>query len=111
MTLILPNGKAKWEKTLAEKKGYVKTQHGALEGGCQFPAYKLRKEHASEVLSEIAKKLWFVRQKMADIGWDDEQTQIVVGIQARNKWVEDSDGEWTEMGSPEWLDKQVKKAT
>jgi hypothetical protein len=103
----------KWGETAAEKqlrqKGYAKTQHGALEGGCQFPAYLLRKEHAGEALQQIARVLHAMRQKMADLAWDDEQTGVFIGVQIRNQWYE-IDGELVEKGGPEWLALEAKKA-
>lgn len=106
MTLILPD---KWKETQAEKRGYVKTQKGILEGGCQFYASKLRKDQASEVLQQIAKTLWTMRQKMADLSWDDENSGVFIGIQIRNNWVE-IDGEWVEKESPEWMSRITKQS-
>jgi hypothetical protein len=102
--IILPG---EWKKTHAEKRGYVISKHGILEGGCQFSASKLRKDQAGDALQSIAKILWSMRQKMADLSWDDDNTMVAIGVQIRNRWVE-IDGDWVEEDSPEWLARTAK---
>ena len=99
MTLILPD---RWEKTAAEKKGYVRSQKGILEGGYDCSAHMLRKDQAPELTHQLLKTLWAIRNKMAELGWDDDSCHVAIGIQVRNGWAE-VDGTWYEKGSEEWL--------
>ena len=106
MGIIRPGN---WEKTAAEQKGFVTSQHGILEGGCDFSAAKTRGDQSHEILQQIAKIIWGMRQKMADLSWDDDECQICIGIQIRNQWVE-IDGTWYEKGSEEWMRQIANKA-
>ena len=97
-----------WQKTHAEKRGFTTTQHGCLQSGTQFSAAELRNDRAGDALQKIAKMLWAMRQKMADLSWDDDETMVVVEAQVRNHWYE-IDGEWVEKDSPEWMAKKIQK--
>lgn len=113
--IILPGpGGGKWQETTAERslreKGHRDKQHAVLETGMEFCASETRKDQAGDLLQRIAKCVWGLRQKIADMGWDDDKVLMVLGIQARNGFTRSADGEWLEEGSQEWMDRQALKA-
>lgn len=106
MSLILPE---KWAATEAEQRGFVTSQHGILEAGWDGPASMLRKDQAGQLVHELAKLLHAIHGKMGDLSWNDDEVQICIGVQARNKWVQ-VEGIWFEVGSPEYLRRIAEKA-
>lgn len=113
--IILPGGgNGEWKETPGERSlrqlGHRSTENAIFETGIELGADELRKEHAGATMQKIGKALWALRQKMADLSWDDDKVCIVIGIQARNGYVKDVEGEWVEEGSPQWLDKIADKA-
>jgi len=97
------------ERSLREKKHSTK-QVGCIESGCQFGMDLLRKDKAMEAFRLIMGALHAVKNAAADQKWDDERVCVTVGIQVRNNWEKDMDGEWVEVGSNQWLDKIADKA-
>jgi hypothetical protein len=98
-----------WEETPGERslreQGHRTKQNAVMETGIEFGADMLRKENAAEAFQKVMKALWEIKNAMAAQGWDDDKVLVVVGIQARNGWEKDCDGEWVEIGSNLWLDK------
>lgn len=113
--IIIPGGGGgKWEETAGERSlrqlGHKTTNRGVMEIGLEFGADELRKENVTNTINRIMKTLWELRQAMAEQSWDDDKVLIVIGMQARNKWIKDVNGEWVEEGLKEWLDNQAVKS-
>lgn len=104
----------KWQPTPAqkslEKRGFAPKETACLEAGNQFSAAISRKENAEQAFRAFMKALYDLRMAAADQGWDDAKGIIVFGMQWRNNYQQDENGEWWEMGSPEYLAMQAKKA-
>lgn len=108
------NDKFKWKETPAEKslrqKGHATRDVAILEGGGEFPAWLTRKEEAVNAFKHFLHVLQGMRNTAADHKWDDEKGVIVFGVQWRNNFEQDGDGEWHEMGSDAALRKLANKA-
>ena len=111
--IINPNSLS-WSETPAEKtmrqKGYAAKDQGVMEIGFDFSAEMTRKELMNNPALDFMKCLYQLRQAMADQNWDDSKCMVVVGIQIRNGWERDGDGEWIETGSHRQVDKMIRKA-
>ena len=111
--IINPNT-LNWKETPAEKslrqKGHATKDQGVMEMGFDFSAEDTRKDNIHKPSLEFMKCLYQLRQAMADQNWNDEKCVFVVGIQVRNGWERDGDGEWIETGSHRLVDKAIKKA-
>jgi hypothetical protein len=106
--IIRPWGETPGERSLRQK-GHRTKQEEVLEIGVEFGADMIRSNNAGDAMKKIANALWNLRQAMADRQWDDEKVLVVMGIQARNGYVKDVDGQWVEEGSEQWLNKIAKK--
>jgi len=103
-----------WRESPAEralrKKGHAAKETACLETGNQFTTAFSRKNNAEHAFKLFMKALYDLRMAAADQGWDDEKGVIVFGMQWRNNYEQDEDGEWHEMGSPQHLEAQARKA-
>jgi hypothetical protein len=113
--IIIPGGGGgNWQETPGERSlrqmGHRTSQNAIMETGVELGADELRKENAGASMKKIGKALWELRQAMADQGWDDDKVMVVIGIQARNGWARDCEGQWQESGSQATLDKLAAKA-
>lgn len=112
--IILNPNSLNWEETPAEKslrqKGYSAKDQGVMEVGFDFSAEQTRKDTMQEPTLQFMQNLYALRQAMAAQNWDDSKCVIVVGIQVRNGWERDGDGDWIQTGSHLQLDKAAKKA-
>src|SRR6266850_3995580 len=106
--IILPNSLGTndftWKETPAErslrKRGHAAKETAILEGGGEFSAVLTRKENAIEAFKHFMKVLQGLRGGAADHNFDDEKGCIIFGVQWRNNYEQDEDGQWHEMGSP-----------
>lgn len=104
----------KWNETPGERslkeKGHRTKQNAIMETGIAVGLNECRSSNVAGTMQQIAKCLWNLRQLAADNGWDDDKVCVTIGIQIRNGWEKDMDGEWQEIGSNLWLDKIANKA-
>ena len=104
----------KWEETPGERslreRGHASKDIGIIETGITTGAFDTRADRVGGLMKRVANCLWELRQKMAEMKWDDDRVCLVIGIQIRNKWEQAIDGEWVEIGSVAWLDKQAQNA-
>jgi hypothetical protein len=111
--IINPNS-LNWSETPAEKtlrqKGHASKSQGVLETGFDFGGEETRKDNVGNVALQFMKAIYQLRQAMSQAGFDDEKCHVVVGIQVRNGFEKDGDGQWIETGSHLQIDKIAKKA-
>jgi hypothetical protein len=112
--IILTPDSLNWKETPAEKtlrqKGHAAKDQGIMETGFEFGADQTREELLPKTALQFMKALYQLRQAMAAQGWDDDKCIVVVGMQVRNGWEQDGDGQWVQTGSHLKLDKAAKKA-
>lgn len=108
--IILKN----WEETPGERslreKGHRTKQNAIMETGLSVGLNECRSSNVGATMQKIAKCLWELRQQAATQGWDDDKVCVTIGMQVRNNWEKDCDGEWQEIGSNAWLDKIARGA-
>ena len=111
--IIITPDTLKWKETPGEKslrqKGHASKGQVTLETGFDFGGDETRKDTINGPALQFMKAIYQLRQAMADAGFDDEKCHVVVGIQVRNGWEKDGDGQWVETGSHRMIDKLAKK--
>jgi hypothetical protein len=106
--IIRPFDETPGERSLRQKKK-SQTQRGIIESGTQMYLSLFRTD-PKKAFEMVMRALHGAKNACADQGWDDEKVVVVIGVQMRNKWEIDVDGEPIEVGSVQWLDRQAAKA-